>query len=445
MPDIDERSAGQHPSVALPNTNYPVHRFTLDNGLRVMLAPDNSAPVIAVAVSYDVGMRSEPQGRTGFAHLFEHLMFQGSENLEKLAHFRYIQSAGGVFNGSTHADFTDYFATLPSHALERTLFLEADRMRAPSLTEENLSNQISVVKEEIRLNVQNRPYGGFPWIVLPPLMFDSFANSHDGYGSFEDLDAASLADARQFFDGYYAPGNAVLAVGGDIDIDEATKLIEKHFGDIPARPVPTLPSFAEPDLTAERRGTHHDPMAPMPALAMAWRVPDPVQNFAEYLTYVALAEVLTEGDASRLVRRLVLRDASATSVSAYVSFMGDTFAVRDPTALLVQVHHSGEHSAPELIAAIDEELTRLANEGITLEELERVRTRLAAQLLRETDAVLGRTLMMMMFEQQRGEAELVNKLPEMLAAITVEQLRAAAATLVPQRRAVLELTAGAGA
>ena len=150
----------------------PLERFTLPNGLRVVLAPDRSAPVVGVAVVYDVGIRSEPEGRTGFAHLFEHLMFQGSENLEKLAHFRHVQGAGGTFNGSTHLDYTDYFEMLPSNALERALFLEADRMRGPRLTEENLRNQVDVVKEEIRVNVLNRPYGGFPWLKLPPVMFD---------------------------------------------------------------------------------------------------------------------------------------------------------------------------------------------------------------------------------------------------------------------------------
>src|SRR5918996_6260814 len=169
-------------SVAVPATSYAVERATLRNGLRVVLAPDRSAPVVTVAVYYDVGIRSEPEGRTGFAHLFEHLMFQGSASLEKLAHFRYVQSSGGTFNGTTHFDYTNYFEALPSNALERGLFLEADRMRGPRITEENLANQLEVVKNEIRVNVLNSPYGGFPWIYLPALLFDTFANSHNGYG-----------------------------------------------------------------------------------------------------------------------------------------------------------------------------------------------------------------------------------------------------------------------
>src|SRR4051812_36022029 len=256
-------------------TRYPVERFTLGNGLRVVLAPDRSASVVGVAVVYDVGIRSEPEGRTGFAHLFEHLMFQGSESLEKLAHFRHVQGAGGTFNGSTHFDYTDYFETLPSSALERTLFLEADRMRGPRLTEENLRNQVDVVKEEIRVNVLNRPYGGFPWLKLPEVMFDTFANAHDGYGSFVDLESATVADAADFFEKYYACGNAVLSVAGDIDLDEARTLIEKHFGDVEARPAPARPDFSEPDLTAERREADTHPPPPPPPPAAARGLPGP--------------------------------------------------------------------------------------------------------------------------------------------------------------------------
>jgi predicted Zn-dependent peptidase len=428
--------------VSVPATGFPVERFTLPNGLRVVLTPDRSAPVVAVAVVYDVGIRSEPQGRTGFAHLFEHLMFQGSENLEKLAHFRYVQASGGVFNGSTHLDYTDYYETLPSNALERALFLEADRMRRPELTAENLANQIAVVKEEIRVNVKNRPYGGYPWLLLPPVMFDTFANAHDGYGSFEDLESATVEDAESFFDTYYAPGNAVLSVGGDLDVAGATALIERHFGDVAARPVPERPSFAEPDLTSERRAEHHDAMAPLPAVAMAWRVPDPIADLQAYLPFVVLAEVLTDGDASRLVERLVLGDAIATSVSGYLGFMGDPFDVRDPTAFLLQAHFPPQISSGRVIAAIDEEIDRLANNGLAPGELARVQARLAAHLLKEVDAILGRTLTIAVLEQQRGRGELVNELPKLLAEVTAEQVVAAAQTLRPARRAVLELVGG---
>jgi zinc protease len=429
--------------VRIPATKYPIERFTLDNGLRVVLNPDKSAPVIGVAVVYDVGIRSEPEGRTGFAHLFEHLMFQGSENLEKLAHFRHVQGAGGTFNGSTHLDYTDYYETLPSNALERALFLEADRMRGPRLTEENLRNQVDVVKEEIRVNVLNRPYGGFPWLKLPPVMFDTFANAHDGYGSFVDLESATVADAADFFKKYYAAANAVLSVSGDLDVDSARTLIERHFGDVAKRKAPKRPSFQEPDLSAERRESYVDDRAPLPAVASAWRVPDPISDFTGYLPYVVLAEVLTDGDASRLVRRLIQQDRIATSVGGYIGFMGEPFEVRNPTAMLLQTHLPPGGDVDKVLRTIDEECERLANDGLDKGELARTQARMATHILRESDPVLGRALRLAVLEQHRGDASVMNDLPQLIGAVTAEQVLAAAAAIRPDRRASVEVKVGA--
>jgi zinc protease len=431
--------------IQIPATKYPVERFTLANGLRVVLAPDRSAPVVGVAVVYDVGIRSEPEGRTGFAHLFEHLMFQGSANLEKLAHFRHVQGAGGSFNGSTHLDYTDYFEVLPSGALERALFLEADRMRGPRLTEENLRNQVDVVKEEIRVNVLNRPYGGFPWLKLPSVIFETFPNAHDGYGSFEDLESATVEDAQSFFDKYYACGNAVLSVAGDFDVAEATAMIERHFGDVPARPAPLLPAFDEPDLTGERRESYTDRIAPLPAVAAAYRVPDPIAAFDAYLPFSVLAEVLTDGDASRLVERLIQRDRSVTDLGGYLGFMGDEYQVRNPTALLLQAHMPPGGDAGKVLRTVDEELDRLVADGLRPGELERTQARMAARLLQGTDEVLGRALPMAVLELQRGRPELLNELPKLVSEVTADQIVTAAATLRPERRAVVEVLPGAGA
>jgi predicted Zn-dependent peptidase len=419
-----------------------VERFTLPNGLRVVLAPDRSAPVVGVAVVYDVGIRSEPQGRTGFAHLFEHLMFQGSESLEKLAHFRYVQGSGGTFNGSTHLDYTDYFELLPSNALERALFLEADRMRGPRLTEENLLNQVNVVKEEIRVNVLNRPYGGFPWLKLPPIMFDTFPNAHDGYGSFDDLESATVDDAAEFFSKYYAAGNAVLSVAGDLDADAVAQMVERHFSDVPARPAPQRPDFAEPDLTAERSHSYVDQRAPLPAVVAAWRVPDPIDEFAAYLPYVVLAEVLTDGDASRLVQRMVLKDRSVTSVGGYVSIMGDPFDVREPTAMLLQAHLPPGGEVAPVLGVLAEETDKVAQDGLTAGELDRTVARIQTHLLRDADTVLSRALHHAVVELQRGDATFADEIPRMLAQVTEEQVRAAAATLTAQRRATVEVVPG---
>jgi predicted Zn-dependent peptidase len=414
----------------------------LANGLRVVLAPDRSAPVVGIAVLYDVGIRSEPEGRTGFAHLFEHLMFQGSANLEKLEHFRYVQSSGGMFNGSTHFDYTNYFEALPSNALERGLFLEADRMLSPRITEENLANQIAVVKEEIRVNVLNRPYGGFPWLELPPVLFDTFPNAHNGYGGFVDLESATVEDAGDFFHRYYAPANAVLAVAGDLDVDQTVDLIEKHFGGIPKRRRPVRPDFGEPPLASERRAVTTDAHAPIPAVAIGYRVPDPVAQLDEHLAGVLLSEILTEGDASRLQRRLVHQDRVVTDVSAYLGEFGDPFDERDPTAFTITAHYPNPESLERILAAVDEELARVAADGLEPGELDRVRTRTVSVLFREMDAVLSRALEFAKFELIFGRAELISELPDRLTAVTGADVQAAAAALSPERRAVVELIAG---
>ena len=427
-----------------PSPSYAVERFALDNGLRVVLSPDTSSPVVAVAVYYDVGMRSEPQGRTGFAHLFEHMMFQGSASLGKTEHFTHVQGNGGTLNGSTHVDYTNYYEVMPSAATELALFLEADRMRSVAVTQENLDNQIAVVQNEIRVNVLNRPYGGFPWLLLPPVLFDDFANSHNGYGDFVDLESSTLQDAQQFFDRYYAPGNAVLTVAGDVDVAQVLGWAEQHFGDIPARPVPERPSFAEPHPTSEKRHTVSDALAPAPAVAMAWRTPDPA-DLAGFLPHVVLAEVLTDGDAARLNQRLVLRDRAVTSVGGYVGLLGDPLDARDPTPLLIEVHHPEETSLDTVVTAVDEEIARLATDGLDAAELDRTLARMTARYYREIDPVLGRATTMSVFEQQRGRAELVNELPDLMRQVTPEQVQAAAATLRPEARALLELRPGGDA
>ena len=426
----------------LPSPSFDLHQVTLSNGLRVVLAPDRSAPVVGIAVLYDVGIRSEPEGRTGFAHLFEHLMFQGSANLEKLEHFRYVQSSGGMFNGSTHFDYTNYFEALPSNALERGLFLEADRMLSPRITEENLANQIAVVKEEIRVNVLNRPYGGFPWLELPPVLFDTFPNAHNGYGGFVDLESATVEDATDFFHRYYAPANAVLAVAGDLDVDETVELIGKHFGGIPKRRRPVRPDFGEPPLASERRAVTTDAHAPIPAVAIGYRVPDPVAQLDEHLAGVLLSEILTEGDASRLQRRLVHRDRVVTDVSAYLGEFGDPFDERDPTAFTITAHYPNPESLERILAAVDEELARVAADGLEPGELDRVRTRAVSVLFREMDAVLSRALEFAKFELIFGRAELISELPDRLTAVTGADVQEAAAALSPERRAVVELIAG---
>ncbi len=429
------------PAPSVPAPSFPLERRTLDNGLRVVLAPDRSAPAAAVAVHYDVGFRSEPEGRTGFAHLFEHLMFQGSANLDKGEHFRLVQGNGGTLNGSTRADYTNYFEVLPSSALELALFLEADRMRAVRLDEESLQNQIAVVKEEIRVNVVNQPYGGFPWIPLPAVLFRTFHNAHNGYGSFEDLESATVEDAAGFFRRYYAPGNAVLSVVGDVAVEEAHDLVERHFGDLPRRRVPRRPSFAEPPPDGERRETHVDRLAPSPAVAVGYRVPDPLGDLRAYLATVVLVDVLAEGPASRLYRRLVKEDQLVTHLDGYLGLFGDPLDARNPTLLQVVAFYRGDGGPDPVLAAVDEEVARLEGD-LAADEVERVISALSSSYLRRADSFLERADVLATLEQQRGRPELLNELPAALAEITVDDVRAAAGRVRPDQRGVVDVQPG---
>jgi predicted Zn-dependent peptidase len=383
-------------------------------------------------VVYDVGVRSETPGRTGFAHLFEHLMFQGSVGLERAAHPREVEGAGGTFTGSTHLDFTQYGEAAPSDALELMLHLEADRMRGLRLTEESLTNQVSVVKEEVTGRVLSRPYGGFPWPRLAPILYSRFANTHDGYGAFADLEAATVADAKGFFARYYATGNAVLCVCGDFDPEQVGPMVERHFGDVPRRPPPEAASLDEPDVAGERRACGRV-AAPLPALAWAWRVPDPIFDFPLFLPYLLVAELLGTPDAGRLVRRLVFRDRTATRVTGRVGFLGEPFGVRDPTALVFQARLPQDGDGWQVLSAAYEEIERLASGGPDAAELVGARARVLSTLLRETDSVLGRALRMAVFELQRGDPLLLGELPERLASVTAQHVRDAAARLTPDR------------
>jgi len=427
----------------LPRPKLAIERLALANGLRVVLSPDRSAPVVGIAVYYDVGFRSEPEGRTGFAHLFEHLMFQGSASLDRGEADRLIEGNGGIMNGSTHPDFTVYLSQLPSNALELGLFLEADRMRGARLTPESVRNQVDVVKEEINVNVNNRPYGGFPWIDLPPVMFTTFNNAHNGYGSFVDLEAASVEAAEDFFARYYAPGNAVLAVAGDLDPSEAAALVERHFGGIGPRSVPPLPDCSEPLPTEERRVRKVDPLAPMPAVAVGYRMPDPLAASAEFLAAVVLNEVLAGGEASRLYQRLVKRERVAAEVGGNIGAFGDPFEMRDPTIFQVLAWHPGA-PVEAVLAALDDEVGRVVS-GVEPEEVDRVVTSMVSSHLRQLDNVLERAMAIGLLEQQRSHAELVNELPGVLASVSAADVAAAAERwLQPPGRAVLEVVPGGG-
>src|SRR5947208_2987162 len=246
----------------------PVEYYKLPNGLRVVLSPDHTSPTICIGVYYRIGFRIEPKDRTGFAHLFEHMMFQGSQNLGKMEFIKLVQQNGGILNGSTRFDFTNYFEILPSNKLETALWAEADRMNGLAVTEDNLKNQQGVVGNEVKVNVLNSPYGGFPWIDLPMAANSNWFNAHNFYGDLTDIEGAKLDEVKKFFDTYYAPNNAALAIVGDFDTAEARKFVEKYFGSISSAQVPPQPDLTEPRKDKEKHVTKKDPIAPNPAIAV---------------------------------------------------------------------------------------------------------------------------------------------------------------------------------
>ncbi|HET8780889.1 MAG TPA: pitrilysin family protein, partial [Pyrinomonadaceae bacterium] len=288
-----------------------IEEMTLANGLRVVFSPDRAMPVVSIAVYYDVGSRNEKEGRTGFAHLFEHMMFQGSENVPKAAHFQYIFNAGGTMNGTTSTERTNYFETLPSNYLPLALWLESDRMRSLKVTQENLDNQRSAVQEEKRLRYDNQPYVT-AFLRMNELIFVNPANAHSTIGSMEDLDAATIDDVREFFRIYYAPNNAVISIVGDFDSAEARALVEKYFASIPAQPVPPGVDVSEPENVAIRDEVFSDPLAPAPAFVLGWKVP--ARRTREFYALSLGGTLLFEGDSSRLYQNLVKGDESVISI-----------------------------------------------------------------------------------------------------------------------------------
>jgi zinc protease len=348
----------------------PIEYKTLKNGLGVVIAPDAAAPVVTLGVYYKIGFRLEPQGRSGFAHLFEHMMFQGSENAAKMQHIKLINSSGGVLNGSTMYDVTNYYEAVPSNALERVLWLEADRMRALKVDDENLKNQRDVVKEEVRVNVMNQPYGGFPWLDMPPVAFRNWANSHNFYGDFVDLDAASLADVQSFFRTYYLPNNAVLLLLGDVKPEEGFAMAEKYFGGIAAGAPPPFADPAEPPQKEERRGYVEEKFGTLPAMAIGYVMPP--RRTADWFAMAMLDQALHGGRAGRIHRELVLEKQVAVEADGGID---DIFGYNGPTQMTTRILHKPEYSSEQTLAAFDEVLREVREKGIAADELEEIKVK----------------------------------------------------------------------
>ena len=366
--------SAQKLAAAAARLEIPVTYFKLKNGLRVVVTPDKSVPTTAVAVYYGVGFRVEPRGRTGFAHLFEHMMFQGSKNLGKMQFIKLVEGAGGILNGSTRFDYTNYFEVVPSNALETALWAEADRMRGLAITEENLKNQQGVVKNEVKVNVLNQPYGGFPWLDMPQLANTNWHNAHNFYGDLAELDAATLADVQAFFTTFYAPNNASLVISGDVDVATAKKMVEKYFADIPSQAQPARDDLSEPRQEVEKRSNKEDKLAPRPAIAIAYHVPP--RWTPEWFAFGLLDQVLAQSRDSRLYEAIVRTKAYAGNVSAGINpGLGNQFNYSGPMLYTINLFHDAKTSPDSVLAAIDVEVERLRTEPVDAATLERARTR----------------------------------------------------------------------
>ncbi len=408
-PDLKAASA----PLVQPHIDYSAH--TLANGLRIFVAEDHHAPVFSYALTYDVGSRDEVEGRTGFAHLFEHMMFQGSENVGKAEHFVLISQNGGRMNGTTSFERTNYFATLPANQLELAFFLEADRMRSLDLSQENLDNQRHAVKEERRLRVDNRPYGKVRDILFT-LGYDTFGYNHPTIGSMEDLDAASLDDVRAFFKRWYVPNNAVLTVVGDVDVDEVVRLAEKYFGDIP--PGTDLPERTSPKeklFKGERREVIHDPLAPLPRLDLIY--PTVSGNLPDFYALDLFSRIMGDGSSSRLYQRLVKEDELVTDIGMYI------WRLAGPSPVgFVSILAPGK-DVDEVLRIYDEELERAITEGFTQEELTRARTALRAELVESFESSMWLSVRWGQLIVNFNDPDLINREPEYYNAVTIEDLK----------------------
>jgi predicted Zn-dependent peptidase len=423
----------------LKKLHIPVEYATLANGLRVVASPDRSAPVVTVGVYYQIGFRLEPRGRSGFAHLFEHMMFQGSENAGKMEHIRLINSSGGLLNGTTHYDITNYFEAVPSNALERVLWLEADRMRALKVDDENLRNQRDVVKEEVRVNVMNQPYGGFPWLDLPPVAFRNWPNAHNFYGDFADLDAATLADVQSFFRTYYAPNNAVLVMIGDLDAAKAIQLAKRYFEDIPPGPPAPRADISEPPQTEERRGEVEEKFGPLPAIAIGYTLPK--RETRDWFAFGILDRVLHGGRAGRVHRRLVLEEEIAVDADG----SAELFDTNGPTQMVSRIFHKPEFTSEVAVASYDEVIRGVQDVPIQEAELDPVKVKFRADFYSMLEGGMGSYMprfglmhYLACFTLFDGDPHRVNSILDGFLAVTPAEAQSVARQyLVHKNRAVL--------
>jgi len=417
-------SAQQKPATGF---NVPVEYYKLPNGLRVVLSPDHTAPTVTVGVYYHIGFRIEPRDRTGFAHLFEHMMFQGSENLGKMEFIKLVQQNGGVLNGSTRFDFTNYFEIVPANKLETVLWAEADRMHG-------------VVGNEVKVNVLNRPYGGFPWLDMPQYANSNWYNAHNFYGDLRDIEAATLADVQSFFTQYYAPDNAALAIVGDFEPAEAKALVQKYFGPLAASKRPPLPDISEPRQEKEKKASKVDPQARRPATAFAYQMPK--RNTPEYYAMGLLDQVLAQGDDSLLRQELVKKRAYTGELEGGINLLGNMYNYDGPMLWMVDCYHDQNVTPDQIMQAVDTVIEQVRSKPLDKATLDRALVKLRADLYSNIESTFGfgRADMLASFALFDDNPARINTLESEFRKITPELVQKTAQEyLRPTNRTVLAI------
>jgi len=380
--------AAQQPPKAAAQLQVPVDYYKLKNGLKVVLSRDTTTPTACVAVYYNIGFRNEPKEKTGFSHLFEHMMFQGSQNLGKMEFIRLVESNGGLLNGSTRFDFTNYFQVVPSNVVETVLWAEADRMKGLNIDADNLKNQQEVVKNEVKVNVLNQPYGGFPWIDLPMAANVNWYNAHNFYGDLAHLDAATLEDVRGFFQTFYAPNNAVLVISGDFAADQTKAWIDKYFGGIPASKLPAPVDLKEPRQDKEKRTGRTDALANRPALGIAYHMPERLTP--EWYAFGLIDRAIAQGADSLLFDELVRKGGLTGGVDAGINWgLGNMFDYSGPMLWIAQFFHDANTPSDKLLAAIDTVVERVRKDGLDQATLDRARVKMRSNLYAEAEQFVG--------------------------------------------------------
>ncbi|HET9784108.1 MAG TPA: pitrilysin family protein [Terriglobales bacterium] len=399
--------------------------FKLANGLRVVLSVDHTLPVVTESMTFDVGAREEHKGRSGFAHLFEHLMFEGSAHAPKGTFEKLIEGYGGNFNANTHEDYTFYYTTVPSNVLETVMWLDADRMSALNVTAAALKNQISVVKEEKRLRVDNAPYGALVYSGIQEQAFSNWQNSHPVIGSFADLDAATLQDVMEFFHQYYAPDNCVLTIVGDFDAVKTKAMVEHYFGWIPDRSKITPVDTKEPEQTAPRRMTLPDPQAKLPAITMSWHGPE--RDSQDFYALNMLGELLFDGDSSRMYQALVKNNPLALEVEGGLGFpTGDYSDYRAPGMFSSLVIFKPNATDEEVEKLVMQQIHEVEANGVPAAEMQRLRTKFSSDWIQSEQTTLSRAQLLGLATMFDGSPEKANTELEKFLAVTPEEMAAVA-------------------